>query len=100
MIPNHLLRSLLFFVTPGECTTVMNPQKEVHWTLQPRFGRLATTKACGLQNPNRTVTPVGTTLSCKVWSFTEGNTPGHHIREYNQVFPRQLMKYEETHQRR
>jgi hypothetical protein len=19
-----------------------------------------------------------------VWSFTEGNTPGHHVREYNQ----------------
>jgi hypothetical protein len=43
---------------------------------------------------------MGTTLLCKVWSFTEGNTPEHHVREYNQVFPHQLMKYEETHQRR
>jgi hypothetical protein len=25
----------------------------------------------GLQSPNRTVTPVGTTLPCKAWSFTE-----------------------------
>jgi hypothetical protein len=59
---------------------------------QPRRG--------GLQSPNRTVTPVGTALSCKAWSFTEGNTPRHHVREYNQVFPRRLTKYEETHQRR
>jgi hypothetical protein len=43
---------------------------------------------------------VGTTLPCKAWSFTKGNTPGHHIRKYNQVFPHQLTKYEETHQRR
>jgi hypothetical protein len=41
---------------------------------------------------------MGTTLLCKVWSFTKGNTPGHHVREYNQLFPRQQMKYEETHQ--
>jgi hypothetical protein len=53
----------------------------------------------GLQSPNRAVTDVGTTLLCKAWSFTEGNTPEHHVREYNQVFPRQPMKYEETHQR-
>jgi hypothetical protein len=54
----------------------------------------------GLQSPNRVVTLAGTTLLCKVWSFTEGNTPGHHIHEYNQVFPHQPMKYEETHQHR
>jgi hypothetical protein len=58
---------------------------------QPRRG--------GLQSPNRTVTPTGTTLSYKAWSFTEGITPGHHVREENQVFPYQPMKYEETHQR-
>jgi hypothetical protein len=40
---------------------------------QPRRG--------GLQSPNRTVTPVGTTLPCKAWSFTEGFKPGHHVRE-------------------
>jgi hypothetical protein len=56
---------------------------------QPRRG--------GLQSPNRTVTLVGTTCLCKAWSFTEDNTPGHHIREDNQVFPLQLTKYEETH---
>jgi hypothetical protein len=60
-------------------------------SLQPRRS--------GLQSPNRTVTPAGTTLSCNTWSFTEGNTPGHHVCEYNQVFPRQLIKYEGTHQR-
>jgi hypothetical protein len=54
----------------------------------------------GLQSPNRTATPMGTTLPCKAWSFTEGNTHGHHVREYNHVFPHQPMKYEETHQRR
>jgi hypothetical protein len=59
---------------------------------QPRRGKL--------QSPNMTFTPMGTTLLCKAWSFTEGNTLGHHIREYNQVFPRQPMKYKETHQRR
>jgi hypothetical protein len=57
---------------------------------QPRRG--------GLESPNRTVTLAGTTLPYKVWSFTEGNTPGHHIREYKQGFPRQPTKYEETHQ--
>jgi hypothetical protein len=49
----------------------------------------------GLQSPNMTMTPVGTTLLCKVWSLTEGNTPGHPIRQYNQVFPRQPMEYKE-----
>jgi hypothetical protein len=57
---------------------------------QPRRG--------GLQSPNRTITPTGTTLLCKAWSFTKGNTLGHHVREYNQMFPRQPMKYEEIHQ--
>jgi hypothetical protein len=52
-----------------------------------------------LQSPNMTVTPTGTTLLCKAWSFTEGNTHGHHVCKYNQVFPHQLTKYEETHQR-
>jgi hypothetical protein len=59
---------------------------------QPRRG--------GLQSHNRTVTLAGTTLPCKAWSFTKGNTPRHHVCEYNQVFPRQPMKYEETHQHR
>jgi hypothetical protein len=40
---------------------------------QPRRG--------GLQNPNRTVTPMGITLPCKAWSFTKGFKPGHHVRE-------------------
>jgi hypothetical protein len=40
---------------------------------QPRRG--------GLQRPNRTVTPVDTTLPYKAWSFTEGLKPGHHVRE-------------------
>jgi hypothetical protein len=45
----------------------------------------------GLQSPNRTITPAGTTLPSMVWSFTEGNTPGHHVHEYSQVFPRQPL---------
>jgi hypothetical protein len=40
---------------------------------QPRRG--------GLQSLNMTVTPVGTTLSCKARSFTAGFKPGHHVRE-------------------
>jgi hypothetical protein len=60
-------------------------------SLQPRRG--------GLQSPNSTITFVGTTLPCKAWSFTEGNTPRHHVRGYNQVFPHQAIPYEETHQR-
>jgi hypothetical protein len=97
-IPNHLLSSLLYFVTLANTI----PQQGIHTrgysnlhlagSPQPRHG--------GLQSPNRTVTPAGTTLLCKVWSFTEGNTPRHHVCEYIQVFPRQPMKYEETHQRR
>jgi hypothetical protein len=35
----------------------------------------------GLQSPNNTITPMGTTLLCKAWSFTEGFNPGHHIHE-------------------
>jgi hypothetical protein len=35
----------------------------------------------GLQSPNRTVTPVGTTLLCKAWSFPERFKPGHHAHE-------------------
>jgi hypothetical protein len=46
----------------------------------------------GLQSPNRTITPTGTTLPCKAWSFNKGFKPGHHIR--------QPMKYKKTHQRR
>jgi hypothetical protein len=42
---------------------------------------------------------MSTTLLCKAWSFTEGNAPEHHVYEYNQVFPHQPTKYEETHQR-
>jgi hypothetical protein len=66
----------------------------------PGLTGLPQPRRSGLQSSNRTVTPVGTTLLCKAWSFTEGNTPGHHVREYNQVFPHQLTKYKETHQRR
>jgi hypothetical protein len=38
-------------------------------------------QSSGLQIPNRTVTPVGTTLLCKEWSFTEGFKPEHHVHE-------------------
>jgi hypothetical protein len=35
----------------------------------------------GIQSPNRTITPMGTTFLCKVWNFTEGFKPRHHVRE-------------------
>jgi hypothetical protein len=97
-IPNHLLSSLLFLVTPANTI----PQQGIHTRGYSNPGLAGSPKPQrgGLQSPNRTITPVGTTLLCMVWSFAEGNTPGQHVREYNQVFPREPMKYEETHQRR
>jgi hypothetical protein len=96
MIPNHLLSSLLYFVTPTNTV----PQQEIHTRGYSNPGLVDSPQPWhgGLQSPNRIVTPAGTTLPCKAWSFTEGNTPEHHVHKYNQVFPRQLMKYEETHQ--
>jgi hypothetical protein len=96
MIINHLLSSLLYFATPTNTV----PQQGIHTRGYSNLGLADSPQPqCGgLQNPNRTITHAGTTLSCKAWSFTEGNTPRHHIREYNQVFPRQPTKYEETHQ--
>jgi hypothetical protein len=96
MIPNHLLGSLLYFATP--VNTI--PQQGIHTRgcSNPGLAGSPQTRRGRLQSPNGTVTPMGTTISCKVWSFTEDNTPGHHVCEYNQVFPRQPTKYEETHQ--
>jgi hypothetical protein len=96
-IPNHLLSSLLYFVTLANTI----PQQGIHTRgySNPGLAGLPQPRRGGLQSPNMTVTLVGTTLPCKVWSFTEGNTPGHHVREYNQVFSHQPTKYEETHQR-
>jgi hypothetical protein len=54
----------------------------------------------GLQSPNGTVTPVGTTLPCKALGFTEGFKPRHHVREQSQMFPHRPIKYKETHQSR
>jgi hypothetical protein len=81
-----------------ECTTTRNPHKGYTRLFNLDLASSPQPQRGGLQSPNRTVTPTGTTLPCKAWSFTEGNTPGHHVCEYNQVFPRQPMKYEETHQ--
>jgi hypothetical protein len=47
----------------------------------PRLAGSPRPRRDGLQSPNRTITPVGTTLLCKVWSFTEGFKPRHHVRE-------------------
>jgi hypothetical protein len=62
------------------------PQQGIHTRGYTRLFNLGLTgspqpRRGGLQSPNRTVTPTGTTLSCKVWSFTEGFKPGHHVRE-------------------
>jgi hypothetical protein len=35
----------------------------------------------GLQSPNRTINPAGTTHLCKAWRFTEGFKPRHHVSE-------------------
>jgi hypothetical protein len=96
-IPNHLLSSLLCFMTP----TNTIPQKGIHprGYSNPGLAGSAQPRRGGLQSPNRNVPPAGTTLPCKAWSFTECNTPRHHVREYNQMFPYHLTKYEETHQR-
>jgi hypothetical protein len=98
MIPNHLLSSILYFTTPANTI----PQQGIHTGGYSNLGLAGSPQPqCGgLQSPNMTVTLVGTTLLCKAWSFTEGNTPRHHVREYNQVFPHQPTKYKETHQRR
>jgi hypothetical protein len=53
--------------------------------------------SANMESLNRTVTPVGTTLPWKAWSFTEGFKPGHHIYESSQMFLCLPMKYEETH---
>jgi hypothetical protein len=84
--PNHLLCSLLHFTAP--VNTI--PQQGIHTRGYTNPGLAGSPQPqCGrLQSRNRTVTPAGTTLSCKALSFTEGNTPGHHVRKYNQVFPR------------
>jgi hypothetical protein len=96
-IANHLLSRLLCLVTP--INTI--PQQEIYTRgyINPGLASSPQPQRGGLQSPNMTITPVGTTLPCKAWSFTEGNTLGHHVREYNQVFPCQPTKYEETHQR-
>jgi hypothetical protein len=76
-IPNHLLSSLLCFVTLANTI----PQQGIHTRGYSNPGLAGTPQPLrgGLQSPNRTITPAGTTLSCKAWSFTEGNTPGHHV---------------------
>jgi hypothetical protein len=96
-IPNHLLHSLLCFTTLANSI----PQQGIYTRGYSNLGLAGSPQPwCGgLQSPNRTVTPMGITLLCKAQSFTKGNTSGHHVREYNQVFPSQSMKYEETHQR-
>jgi hypothetical protein len=95
-IPNHLLSGLLCFATPANTI----PQQGIHTRgySNPGLAGLPQSRCGGLQSPNRTIAHAGTTLLCKAWSFIEGNTPGHHVREYNHVFPCQPTKYEETHQ--
>jgi hypothetical protein len=80
-ILNHLLRNLLSFATSANTI----PQQGIHTRgySNPGLAGSSQPQCGGLQSPNRTITPAGTTLPCKVWSFIEGNTPGHHIREYN-----------------
>jgi hypothetical protein len=93
-----MLSSLLCFTTPANTI----PQQGIHKRGYSKIGLAGSSQPQrgGLQSPNMTVTPTGTTLPGKAWSFTEGNTPGHHVHEYNQVFSREPMKYEETYQRR
>jgi hypothetical protein len=96
-ITNHLLSSLLCFATAANTI----PQQGIHTRGYNSLGLVGSPQPQrgGLQSPNRTITPVGATLPCKVSSSGEDNTPRHHVREYHQVFPHQPTKYEETHQR-
>jgi hypothetical protein len=74
-----LLSSLLCFVTLANTI----PQHGIHTGgySNPGLAGLPQAHHGGLQSPNRTVTHAGTTLLCKAWSFTEGNTLGHHLRK-------------------
>jgi hypothetical protein len=83
-IPNHLLTSLLYFAAPANTI----PQQGIHTRGYSKLGLAGSPqpRRGGLRSPNRIVTPVGTTLPGKAWSFTKGNTPRHRIREYNKCF--------------
>jgi hypothetical protein len=62
-IPNHLLSSLLCFATPANTI----PQQGIHTRgySNPGLTGLQQPRRGGLQSPNMTVTPVGTTLPYK-----------------------------------
>jgi hypothetical protein len=84
MISNHLLSGLLCFVTPANTI----PQQGIHTRgySNPSLSGLPQPRSGGLQSPNMTITPTGTTLPCKALSFTKSNTPGHHIRSITKCF--------------
>jgi hypothetical protein len=64
----------------AECTTTRNPHEGVHLTLQPRFGQLFTPRRVGLQSPNMTVTPAGTTtIRAGTQTFRVVINPKHHV---------------------
>jgi hypothetical protein len=59
------------------------PQQRIHTKgyNNPGLAGLPQPWRGGLQSPNRTITPAGTTLLCKAWSFTKGIKLGHDVRE-------------------
>jgi hypothetical protein len=62
------------------------PQQGIHTMgytqlFNPGLTDLPQPQRGGLQSSNMTVTPTGTTLPCKAWSFIEGFKPRHHAHE-------------------
>jgi hypothetical protein len=66
---------------PGISLTVS--QQEIHTRGYNNLGLAGSPRPQRgrLQIPNRIVTPAGTKLLYKAWSFTEGFKPRHHVCE-------------------
>jgi hypothetical protein len=66
---------------PGLSLTISQQGIHTRGYNRPGLASLPRPQCGGLQSPNKTVTPAGTTLPCKAWSFTEEFKPGYHVRE-------------------
>jgi hypothetical protein len=66
---------------PGDYLTVSQQGIHTRGYSNPGLAASPRPRRGGLQSPNRTVTPMGTTHLCKAWSLIEGFKPGHHVLE-------------------
>jgi hypothetical protein len=66
---------------PGFSLTVSQQGVHTRGYISPGLAGSPCPRRGGLQSPNMAITPTGTTLPCKVWSFTEGFKPRHHVCE-------------------